>query len=177
MIDILFAGILLLAILKGYKKGLIVAVISFIAFIVGLAAALKLSALAGTYLQKNIQVSSKLIPFISFALVFFIVVFLVNWGGKLIENTFKMALLGWVNKLAGIVLFATLYSIIYSIFLFYAVKINLFSAASVKQSLVYPIIMPLAPLVINGFATVIPIFKNSFLQLEQFFQSISTKVQ
>lgn len=177
MIDILFAGIILMAIIKGYKKGLIVAVFSLIAFIIGLAAALKLSAVVAIYLQKNIQVATKWLPFISFALVFFLVVFLVNWGGKLIESTFKMALLGWVNKIGGIALFSIVYSIIFSIFLFYSVKINLFSAATVHQSVVYPIIQPLAPLVIDGFAVIIPIFKNSFMQLEQFFQSISNKVQ
>jgi membrane protein required for colicin V production len=176
MIDILFAVMMLIAIFKGYSKGLIVAVFSIIAFIVGLAAALKLSAVVATYLQKNIQVATKWLPFISFTLVFFVVVLLVNWGGKLIEKTFKMALLGWVNKIGGIVLYATLYSIIYSIFLFYTVKINLFSTATVHQSVVYPILQPLAPWVIDGFASVIPIFKNSFIQLEQFFEGISNKV-
>lgn len=176
MIDILFAVMMLIAIFKGYSKGLIVAVFSIIAFIVGLAAALKLSAVVATYLQKNIQIATKWLPFISFTLVFFVVVLLVNWGGKLIEKTFKVALLGWVNKIGGIVLYATLYSIIYSIFLFYTVKVNLFSTATLQQSVVYPILHPLAPWVIDGFAGIIPIFKNSFIQLEQFFQGISNKV-
>ena len=40
MIDIAFAIILIIACIKGYQKGLIIAVFSIIAFIIGLAAAL-----------------------------------------------------------------------------------------------------------------------------------------
>lgn len=177
MIDIVFAIMMIVAIFKGYRKGLIIAAFSIIAFIIGLAAALKLSAVVATYLQQNISVSTKWLPFLSFALVFFAVVLLVNWGGKLIEKTVEMALLGWANKLGGILLFAALYTIIYSIFLFYAIKINLFNKETIAQSVVYPFVKPWGPVVIDSFGSIIPIFKNTFAQLEQFFQGISDKVK
>jgi membrane protein required for colicin V production len=168
---------MIVAIFKGYRKGLIIAAFSIIAFIIGLAAALKLSAVVATYLQQNISVSTKWLPFLSFALVFFVVVLLVNWGGKLIEKTVEMALLGWANKIGGILLFAALYTIIYSIFLFYAIKINLFDKETIVQSVAYPFVKPWGPVVIDSFGSIIPIFKNTFAQLEQFFQGISDKVK
>jgi membrane protein required for colicin V production len=177
VIDILFAIMMIVAIFKGYRKGLIIAAFSIIAFIIGLAAALKLSAVVAAYLQQNISVSTKWLPFLSFALVFFAVVLLVNWGGKLIEKTVEMALLGWANKIGGILLFAALYTIIYSIFLFYAIKINLFDKETIVQSVAYPFVKPWGPVVIDSFGSIIPIFKNTFAQLEQFFQGISDKVK
>ncbi|HMC99663.1 MAG TPA: CvpA family protein, partial [Ferruginibacter sp.] len=105
LIDIIFAILLVLAVLKGYKKGLVLAVFSIIAFIIGLAAALKLSAAVAGWLKGSISISAKWLPFISFALVFLIVVLLVHWGGKLIERSFQMAMLGWVNRLGGIVFY------------------------------------------------------------------------
>ena len=132
MIDIIFAILFILAIIKGLRRGFIIAVFSIIGYVIGLAAALKLSALVAVYLQKNIVVASKWLPFISFALVFIVVVILVNWGGKLVEKIFKLALLGWVNRLGGALVYVLLYSIIFSVFLFYAEKLNLFNKQSIQ---------------------------------------------
>ena len=105
MIDIIFAIIAIIAIIKGIRKGLIVALFSIIAYIFGLAAALKLSAAVEVYLQQNISVPGKWLPVISFVLVFLIVVILVNWAGKFMEKAFEMAFLGWAKKLAGAALY------------------------------------------------------------------------
>jgi membrane protein required for colicin V production len=176
MIDIIFAILILMAVIKGIRKGLAVAVFSIIAYIVGLAAALKLSALVAVYLQQHISISNKWLPFISFALVFLLVVILVNWSGKLIEKSFEMVFLGWANKLGGVLVYVLLYSIIYSVLLFYAEKIKLFTAESIGQSIIYPYLRPWAPAVIEGFAVLIPWFKDSFKQLEDFFAGVANKI-
>lgn len=175
MIDILFAIIVLIAIFKGYQKGFIIAVFSIIAYIVGLAAALKLSAAVAAYLQNSLSISGKWVPFLSFALVFLLVVFLISLGGRLIEKTFEMALLGWLNKIGGLLLFVFLYTIIFSTFLFYAEKIHVFGKDTLLQSKVYPVVKPLGPEVINQFGKILPVFKDMFNQLENYFEHISTK--
>ena len=177
MIDIIFAILIIIAIVKGFQKGFIIALFSIIAFIVGLAAALKLSAAVAVYLQHNVTVSSKWLPVISFALVFFLVVFLVHLGGKLIEKTFEMILLGWANRLGGILLYTALYTIIFSVFLFYSDKIKVFEKATIEASQTYPIVQPLGPKVIDGLGKLIPLFKDTFTQLEVFFAGVSNKIQ
>ena len=177
MIDIIFAILLIIAVIKGIRKGMVVALFSIIAFIIGLAAALKLSAMMAGYLEKNVSVSGKWLPFISFAVVFFVVVILVNWGGKLVEKTFEMAFLGWANKIAGAILYAALYTIIFSIFLFYAEKIHLLQPEAIKQSIVYSFVKPWGPAVIDNFGKIIPLFKDSFTRLEDFFEGVSNKMQ
>lgn len=177
MIDIIFALVMILAIVKGYQKGLVIALFSIIALIVGLAAALKLSAVVAVYLQRNVTISANWLPVISFALVFFAVVFLVHLGGKLIEKTFELALLGWANRLGGILLYAILYTIIFSVFLFYAGKMEVFEKATIEASQTYPLVQPLGPKVIDGLGKVLPIFKDMFMQLESFFAGVSNKIQ
>ena len=176
MIDIIFAILIVIAIFKGYKKGLIIAIFSIVAFIVGLAAALKLSATVAAYLQNSVNISGKWLPFLSFAMVFGLVAVLVGLGGKLIEKTFEMALLGWANRIGGIMLFVILYTIIFSIFLFYAEKIHLFEEATIQSSKVFPFIKPWGPKVINAFGTILPIFKDMFTQLSNYFESLSPKI-
>ena len=177
MIDIIYALIIVLALIKGYQKGFIVALFSIIAFIIGLAAALKLSAVVAVYLQNSTTLSSKWLPVISFALVFILVVILVNLGGKLIEKTFEMALLGWLNRIGGMLLYVLLYTIIYSVFLFYADKMLLFEKSTIEASKVYPWVHPLAPRVIDSFGKLVPLFKNMFSELEIFFEDVSNKLK
>lgn len=177
MIDIIFALVILLAIVKGYQKGLVIALFSIIAFILGLAAALKLSAVVAVYLGKATSVSEKWLPVVSFVLVFVIVIFLVNLGAKLIEKTFEMALLGWLNRLGGVLLYIFLYTLFFSLFLFYADRLELFERSTIAASKVYPYVQPLGPKVIDGLGVLVPIFKDMFLQLETFFEGVSDKMQ
>src|SRR4051794_11902148 len=177
MIDIIFAILMIIAIIKGYRKGLIIALFSIIGFIVGLAAALKLSAAVAVRLQHHTNLSSKWLPFISFVLVFLLVVFLIHLGGKLIEKTFQLVMLGWANRLGGMILYIVLYTIIFSVFLFYADKIKLLGKTAIQSSQTYAIVAPLGPKVINGLGKSIPLFKDTFAQLETFFDGVSHKIQ
>ena len=173
IIDIVFLLCMLLALVKGYSKGFIIALFSVVGFIVGLAAAIKLSAYVAGKLSVHLPNAGKWLPAISFLLVFVAVVVLINLGAKLIQKTIELVLLGWVNRIAGIVLYALLYSIFISVFLFYAVQLHILSPATVAASAVYPYIEPLAPAVINGIGKVIPIFKDLFEQLEDFFGTLA----
>jgi membrane protein required for colicin V production len=177
MIDIVFAILIIIACIKGYQKGLIIALFSIIAFIIGLAAALKLSAIVAGWLGTNVHIGTRWLPFLSFAVVFFAVVLLVRWGGKIIEKTFQMVLLGWVNRLGGIIFYAFLYIIIFSVFLFYTQKVDLIKPASIQASQTYNFVQPLAPIVIDNFGKVIPLFKDMFTELETFFNTVGNKIQ
>ena len=98
MIDIIYAILIILALFKGYRRGLIIAVFSFAGFIVGLAAALKLSVFVADHLKDSVNISAKILPFISFALVFIAAILLIHFGAKLIEKLFEMAALGWAVR-------------------------------------------------------------------------------
>ena len=176
LIDFIFAALIILAIIKGYQKGLILAVFSIIAFIVGLAAALKLSTIVAAYLKESVNVSAKWLPFIAFAVVFFAVVLLVRLGAKLIEKTFQAVLLGWVNRIGGILLYTALYLIILSIFVFYAEKMQLLQAATIQSSVTYKFIQPWGPKLMDNIGSLMPLFKDMFTQLGDFFSSLSNKI-
>lgn len=172
MIDFIVAIALVFAVYKGYSKGLVVAIFSFLGFVIGLAAALKCSAAVASYLQSSTGADGKWVPFLSFLLVFVAVVFLVRLGANLIQKSLSLLMLGWVNKIGGILFFVLLYCIIISIFLFYAVQLHLVSAETTSASMTYPYLQPLAPKVINAMGDIIPWFKNMFGQLQDFFGKV-----
>lgn len=176
ILDIIVAIILILAIIKGYRQGLIVALFSFIAFIIGLAAALKLSVVAADYIGKAVKVSDKWLPIISFAVVFLIVVLLVRLGAKFIEKTVEIAMLGWANKLGGILLYAGIYILIFSVLLFYADQMNFIKPETKIASVSYSYIQPWGPKLMDWLGKIIPIFKGMFEDLEDFFDGVSKQV-
>ncbi len=166
-----------MAVIKGYQRGLIVAAFSFIAVVIGLAAAMKLSAIAATYIGNAIKISNGWLPVISFAVVFLLVVLLIRLGAKAIEKTAQIAMLGWVNRLGGIVFYAAIYITVFSVLLFYAVQMELLKPETIKQSVTYSFVQPWGPKVINGVGTVLPFLRDMFADLENFFDGIATRAK
>lgn len=176
LLDIIYAVLIVLAALQGYRSGLIVGLFSLVAIIIGLAAAMKLSAVVAGYIGRNVNVSEEWLPLISFVAVFLIVVLLIRWGAKAIERTAEIAMLGWVNKLGGIVFYVALYTIVFSVLLFYAENMQLLQPETINKSVTYSFVQPWGPKVINGMGAVIPVFKDMFGELEKFFEHVAGEI-
>ncbi len=174
-IDLAVVVLVIIGIFKGLHKGFVVGLFSFLAFIVGIAAALKLSAVAAAYIGSNTNISQRWLPVLAFALVFLLVVFLVHVGAKALESVLRIVLLGWLNKLGGVLLFAILYLFLFSVLLFYANQLHIIKKATIEASMTYPYLHLLGPKVIGLFATIIPFFKNMFVELSDFFDNVSRK--
>jgi membrane protein required for colicin V production len=177
VIDIIVLIALALAIIKGLRSGLIVAVFSILAFIIGLAAALKLSAMVATWLAQSTTINAQWLPFIAFAVVFFLTVFAIRAVAKLIEKAVDLAWMGWANKLGGVLVYTLLYLLILSVILFYAEQMRLITNETISASRTFSFIQPLGPRVIDGIGTVLPIFSNMFSQLEDFFEKLGTQMK
>ncbi len=176
IIDIIFAALLVLAIIKGVQRGLIVGLFSFVALIVGLAAALKLSTVVAGYLGQSVNISAEWLPFVSFLAVFIVVVLLIRLGAKAIESAVEVVMMGWLNRLGGILLYIAMYTLVYSVLLFYAAKMNILQTATIEKSLTYEWIAPLGPKVIGVIGSLLPWFKDMFGELTAFFEKLSHEV-
>jgi len=176
VIDIIFVILMVIAIIHGYRRGFIVAIFSFIAVIVGLAAALKLSTVVAKHIGTAVEVSDRWLPIISFFVVFTIVILLIRLGAKAIQRVTEAVMLGWFNRLAGIVLYAAIYLTIFSVVLFYAGQIKIINLDTVEASRTYSFIRPWGPKAIDGLGVAIPFFKNMFTELEDFFSGVSQKL-
>ncbi len=176
LLDLIFAVILVLAILKGYQRGLVIGLFSLVAVIIGLAAAMKLSTVVAGYIGKAVKVSEEWLPIISFAVVFLIVLLLIRLGARAIEKAIEVVLLGWVNKIGGIILFTAIYITVFSVLLFYAEQMKLLQADTIDKSVTYSFVQPWGPKAMNGFGSIVPIFKDMFSELEQFFDGVAKEI-
>ncbi|HEV8283517.1 MAG TPA: CvpA family protein [Chitinophagaceae bacterium] len=176
IIDLIFLALMILALIQGYRRGLIVALFSFIAIIIGLAAALKLSTVVASHIGHATKISDKWLPIISFILVFIVALILIRLGARAIQKIAETVMLGWANRLGGILLYAAIYTTVFSIILFYLVQLKLIKPETIQASITYAFIQPWGPKAIDSLAVVLPFFKNMFVELEQFFNSISEKM-
>ncbi len=177
IIDILFAITLVIAIYKGFMRGLIVAVFSFIAVLAGLAAALKLTTVTAIYAQQHWDVHWRWLPVICFVGLFLGVILLVRLGASALEKVIELALLGWLNRLGGILLYSIIFTINYSILLWIANQLYWLSPETKLQSVAYPYIAPIGPAIIDGLGSIIPIFKDMFAGLQSFFDNAAKEMQ
>jgi membrane protein required for colicin V production len=176
LLDVIYILLLVFAIIRGFRRGLIVGVFSFVAIIVGLAAAIKLSAVVAGYIAPAVKVSDKWLPVLSFIAVFIVVVILIRLGANLLQKAAEASSLGWVNRLGGILFYVIISTIVYSIFIFYAEKTGVVGEAGISQSISYRFVRPWGPRVIDALGSLIPVFKNMFMQLEQFFGGMAQEI-
>lgn len=177
LIDLLLIVAWIIAVFKGLSKGFIVALFSVAGFVIGIAAALALSAKVAEKLSSTADVSGKWLPALSFLLVFLVVAVLVSLAAKTIQRTAEMALLGGVNRVAGAVAYVFLYSVILSVLMFYLVALKIVSEETVSHSRLYFLIKPLAPWIIDKLGEIIPMFKNMFEALKLFFEQAGNNLE
>lgn len=173
LIDIILLILLVLALIKGYRKGVVLASFSFVGIFLGLAAAVKFSALVAGWLKEYTHTAFGWLPFLAFIIILIGVWILVRIGSKLIETSLELVLLGWLNRVAGILLYALIYATVYSIILFYADKLHLLKPYMMSDSMSYQYIRPLGPKFMELFGQMLPIFKEAFNELSAFFEGLN----
>jgi membrane protein required for colicin V production len=168
-IDVLFLLFMALAVFRGIRHGFIISVCSFLAIFVGLAAAVRLSATVAAHISNSGSHSNRWLPVLAFLLILLGVAIIVRLGARLAEKAVDLAMMGWLNKLAGVLLYAVIYTIILSVVLFYSTELRLIGPRTLSSSVTYPFIRPWGRVVIDEFGKFVPWFKGMFVRLEDFF--------
>lgn len=102
-VDILIWGILLGFVAKGFMKGLVREVCTMLGLIVGCWAAFRYYPAVAGVLRPVIHLPTGIAAVISFILIFITVGLLFYFLGHLLTVVFKIALLGGVNRIGGVV--------------------------------------------------------------------------
>jgi membrane protein required for colicin V production len=175
-LDFITITLAFLLFVRGYKKGLIIAVCSVIAILLGISCALALSAKLSVYLFEKGFASSSFAPLISYAILFIGVVWLVRLLAKFIEKATSAALLGWVNKSIGGILYISIGMIIYSSVLWMCNSAHILSQETIVSSMSYKYISPIAPWVFDHIGNIIPFVKNTFADMSHFFDGVNKQL-
>ena len=173
IIDVCLFGLLIMAFFKGVKKGLVVAIFSFFAVFIGLAAAVKMSTLVAAWMADTVHIKAAWLPFLAFIVIMIAVAIIVRICAAIIETSLQLTMLGWLNSLGGIVLYCCIYVTVFSVLIFYLAQLHLLKAPVIAASKSYPYIHFLGPKAIEVFGQIVPFFKGMFEELTRFFDALS----
>ena len=104
ILDIILLICFIPALVQGFRKGFISQVIAIVAIIAGVWISVKSAAPVSIWMAQYIQGPEQVLKITAFALIFIAVIAAMTLLGKLIEGTVKLIMLGWLNKLLGVVL-------------------------------------------------------------------------
>src|SRR5487761_2343178 len=155
IIDILFVLVVIGALIRGLRKGVVIGLFSLLSIIIGLAAAIKLSAFVSQKLSGHHFSGEKWLPVLSFLLVFIVVIVAVAVGARLLKKIIDLAMLGWLDRLAGALLYLVIYFLIFSVLLFFGEKLLLIKPQTIADSHCYNFVQPFGPKVINNLGKII----------------------
>ncbi len=102
-IDIILGVLLLLAAIGGFKNGLVAEIASLAALVLGIWGAIEFSYVTSEFLVDNFNLKTDHLNIISFIVTFIVIVILVHIVGNVVSKMLETVMLGFVNKLAGLV--------------------------------------------------------------------------
>ncbi|MDD3739161.1 MAG: CvpA family protein [Lentimicrobiaceae bacterium] len=150
VLDIILGAFLILFLINGYRKGLIISITSLIAWIAALYVALRYSYITANILKRFIvNASEGTIQIVAFFVSFIIVVVLIILIGGWLSNILKTVGLGFLNRIAGMILGLLTGAFIASCILFvinkYDVNRTIIKNKARQNSIMYKPIVKIAP--------------------------------
>ncbi len=101
--DIIILLCFLPALIRGVMKGFIEQAVALVSLVLGAWLAFKFSTVVGEWLQPFFKVSETVMHVISFAVIMIAVVLVLFVLGKLLAGISKIVMLGWLDRLLGLV--------------------------------------------------------------------------
>lgn len=142
---------------KGYTKGFIIEIASLIALAIGIWGGVKFSSVSAEYLSQVFDISPKLMPLISFAVTFIVIVLAIFAIAKFLQKIIKLVALSFINKLAGLIFgclkFTLIISIVLNLINIVNQHIHFIPPETQQSSLLYAPVSKVAPIIIPGIKT------------------------
>ena len=159
ILDVILLICFIPALIQGLKKGFISQVISIVSLIAGVWMSFEFSTAVSAWLAQYVEASEKLLKIASFAIIMIGVFIILGIVGKSLEGILKFVMLGWLNRLLGVV-FAfiktgLMIGIVIILFNSLNNSLNLVSEETLAQSVLYPPLKDMA-------YTIFPYLKEIF---------------
>ncbi|MBE6227615.1 MAG: CvpA family protein [Bacteroidales bacterium] len=159
ILDVILLICFIPALIQGLKKGFISQVISIVSLIAGVWMSFEFSTAVSAWLAQYVEASEKLLKIASFAIIMIGVFIILGIVGKSLEGILKFVMLGWLNRLLGVVFAFIKTGLVIGIviILFNSLNnsLNLVSEETLAQSVLYPPLKDMA-------YTIFPYLKEIF---------------
>lgn len=173
--DIILLVIFILAGYSGYKKGFVLEIMAILAFILAIIGGFKLLHVGMEYISRVYDGFGSLLPFITFLVLFVLIIVVVNIAGNAIKRIIDWTPLGFVDNLAGalvgVLKWALMLSILFWVMSSLEISIPEFLT---EDSRILPYVVDFAGVVGDFISTIFPSFEVFIQTIEELFQSFTS---
>ena len=159
VVDIVIVCCFLPVLYFGIKNGLVKQLVALAVIYFGITLSLKFAAPVSEWVLQHLQIPEFWAKAVSFILIFFVVALVLSLLGRIIEKIIKISLLGWLNKLLGIVMTFGIFALVLSVLVYFVDSANnlleFIPKEKLEESRFYPMLLDLAK-------EVFPRFKELF---------------
>jgi len=164
-IDIAITLFLAMGAYFGFKRGFLAELFFFTALVLGVLIGFKFTGWGVAYLHRHFNADTSFLPYLSFLIIFILVVMLVIFSGNRIKHLMDQTFLGKIDSIAGAGLGLMKYAFCASIIFWLALKVNYtFPDSWIQGSWLYPKTLGFAKSVSEFFGNFLPFFKETFRQ-------------
>lgn len=159
----------------GFRKGLILELISIAAFILAIIGGFKLLHIGMEYVAKVYDGFGTMLPFVAFLVLFVLIIILVNTVGKILKKIIDWTPLGFVDNIAGALLgvLKWAFAVTIIIWVISILKIDI-AEESIKDSLILPITARMVSSAGDFISSIFPSFNEYLKTLKVLFESFAT---
>ncbi|MFM1795316.1 MAG: hypothetical protein RL642_1701 [Bacteroidota bacterium] len=173
VIDLFLLLLLVMGVYKGWTKGFIMAIATFVSFFAALALALQFSGWVEGYLRKQTETDNDWLAFLAFLMVLVGAMIAIRVLGKIIEKSVELVMLGLFNRIVGIGLYLFIYFSLFAVVLVYLKQFEILGNETAIHSKSYTYLIDFGGWVIDFFAEWLPAIKNLFNDTKEFIQQKS----
>ncbi len=124
VVDIVIVCCFLPALYFGIKNGLVKQLVALAVVFFGIKLSIRFAAPVSEWVLQHLQISEFWAKTISFILVFFVVAIVLSLLGRIVEKILQITLLGWLNRLLGIVATFCLFALLLSVLAYFVDSAN-----------------------------------------------------
>ena len=164
VIDIVILCCFLPALFFGIKNGLVRQLVAVAVIYFGITLSLRFAVPVGSWVVEHVHLNDFWAKAVSFILIFFVVAIVLSLLGKLVEKIIQISLLGWLNKLLGVVASLFLFALAVSALVYLVDSANnlleFIPKEKLEESRFYPMLLDFS--------------KEIFPRFKELFQSVQT---
>lgn len=178
LIDIIILILIIYFGYKGYSKGILYTLFRFVSGIIAILIATHFSGwVASILFDTKSETAQLILPPIAFLITLILVALGLNVLFKIIFKPIQNSPLSSINKLLGALLNIAFIVLMFGSVIWILHSMDVINKSALESSYVSKYLLPIIPSFFEVLGTVIPIIKNTFIDLNDYFKQLASDIE
>lgn len=160
--DIIILALLAIGAYRGFTKGFLLEMVGILALLLGIFGAIFLLQEGMVYMEEQFEISNKILPYVTFLVLFVLIIIGVNLIGRVVKRLLDLTLLGTIDNFAGALVGAFKWALAISFIIWASTSFGIYFFEEEKiESQLYNYVADLAPWIVEKVKALAPGFDEA----------------